>query len=104
MNETALTEEAIRAVLTEIIDPEVGVNIVDLGLIYQIHILDKRRVSVEMTMTSPACPLSAYLMDSVKMMLLQRLKQLDSVAVQLVWEPPWTPAMMSEAAKEQLGW
>jgi metal-sulfur cluster biosynthetic enzyme len=100
--ETA-TEKDVLRVLRQVNDPEVGVNIVDLGLIYSTDI-SGRRVRIAMTMTTPACPMHSYLTEEVRAVLLDELEGLDAVEVQLVWEPPWSPAMISEAGKRQLGW
>src|SRR5437763_7940069 len=87
-------------------DPEIPVNIVDLGLIYDCHLapLDAStyRVDVKMTLTAPGCGMGPMLAQDVQNKLLG-LEGVDVVAVELVWEPPWNQAMMSEAAKLQLG-
>lgn len=94
---TALTE-ALRTV----IDPELGVNIVDLGLVYG---ADMRSgvAEVVITTTTPACPLGPYLSDAIRWALLEIDGVLD-VDIEVTYEPRWTPHMMSEAAKAQLGW
>ncbi len=76
---------------------------VDLGLVYGIHV-EGDAVRVEMTMTTPACPLGDYLEGEVRRAVHRRAPDAASVLVELVWDPPWTPARMSEAAKQQLGW
>ena len=94
---------AIREALREVIDPEVGVNIVDLGLVYRVE-LGPRRLLVEITMTSPACPMGALVCDEV-LAVAQEVAPVDMpVEVALVWESPWSPAMMSDAAREVLRW
>jgi len=93
----------IEKALKGVIDPEVGVNIVDLGLVYDYRI-EADRVVVVMTMTTPACPLGGYLMDEVRETLLREVPGVGEVAVDLVWEPAWEPSMMSEEARRQLGW
>jgi len=103
MNSEIPREEAIREALRQVIDPEVGVNIVDLGLICTIH-TGAGRIHVRMTMTTPACPLGPYLMDSVTEAVKRCAPDTEDVEVELVWDPPWEPAMMSEDAKKQLGW
>jgi metal-sulfur cluster biosynthetic enzyme len=96
-----MTEHDVRETLREVIDPEIGVNIVDLGLVYDIAI-DDGDVFVTMTMTSPACPLRDYLQDLVESTVTSRLPSAHRVAVEIVSEPPWTEAMMSDAARRQL--
>lgn len=98
-----LTKDDVLAALREVIDPELGINIVDLGLVYGAQISDGG-VSIKMTMTTPACPLHSYVERSVQEVMRMRLPELKSVTVDLVWEPPWNPTMMSTEAKHQLGW
>lgn len=83
--------EALRAV----IDPEVGINIVDLGLIYDVRV-EGGRVEIDLTMTTPACPLSGYIIRQIERAL-GPVPGLASAGVELVWSPPWSPAMMDEA-------
>lgn len=96
-----LTTEKIREMLKEVIDPELGVNIVDLGLVYDIKNEDGH-VYVEMTLTTPGCPLHDTLTHAVKKCL-SKDPSIASVDVNVVWNPPWNPHMMSENAKKQLG-
>jgi metal-sulfur cluster biosynthetic enzyme len=96
-----MTEHDVREALREVIDPEIGVNIVDLGLVYRIA-MDNGDVFVTMTMTSPACPLRDYLQDLVESTVTSRLATARRVVVEIVSEPPWTEAMMSDAARRQL--
>jgi len=93
----------VLEMLHSVIDPELGVNIVDLGLVYDVTIAADGSVDVEMTLTTPGCPLGGFLDDQIRACLAQ-LSQVRGVAVRLVWEPPWDPTAMSEAAREQLGW
>lgn len=102
-NKTNLGEQQIREALLGVIDPEVGINIVDLGLVYGIHI-DGPRVRVTMTMTSPACPLSEKIKRDINDRLMEHCRCINQVEVDLVWDPPWDPEKMSDAAKEALGW
>lgn len=90
--------QALRAV----IDPELGVNIVDLGLVYALELVDGR-ADVVLTMTTPACPLSAVIEDQVKDALYEADPALSEVRVAVVFEPAWSPAMMSDTARRQLG-
>jgi len=98
-----LTPSLVRGMLRTVIDPELGVNIVDLGLVYSIATEPQGLVAIEMTLTTPGCPLGGFLDDQIRACLAQ-LPQVSDVRVELVWEPPWDPAAMSDAAKEQLGW
>jgi metal-sulfur cluster biosynthetic enzyme len=88
--------------LYEVIDPEIGVNIVDLGLIFEVKLAD-RLADVRMTLTTPGCPLSAYMDDAIRHTL-TRLPEVDDTHMNLVWEPAWGPHMMTDVAKRQLGW
>jgi probable FeS assembly SUF system protein SufT len=87
-------------------DPEIPVNVVDLGLIYDCHIepmaANSYRVGVKMTLTAPGCGMGPVLQQDVQNKLLS-LESVDDVAVELVWDPPWNQSMLSEAAKLQLG-
>ena len=101
-----LTEDAVREQLKKVIDPELFVNIIDLGLVYVVNIDasdDKpANVTIEMTMTSPACPAGPQLIGQSK----QVVSQMDGVGeveVKIVMDPPWTPDRMTEDAKDQLG-
>lgn len=95
--------EQIRAALEQVVDPEVGVNIVDLGLVYDIEsACDGWRIAL--TMTSPACPMGQVILDDVHTVIAAALPIGTPVAIDLVWEPPWEPAMMSDAARDLLGW
>jgi metal-sulfur cluster biosynthetic enzyme/nitrite reductase/ring-hydroxylating ferredoxin subunit len=103
-----LCEDTVREVLKEVKDPELFVNIVDLGLIYGVTIgpaaadAAKHDVSVDMTMTSPACPAGPQLIADTKRALAQR-PDVAAVEVRIVMDPPWTPDRMTEAARDQLG-
>lgn len=96
------TDDDIREALRQIVDPEIGINIVDLGLVYETNIDDQGLVSITMTLTSPGCPLSGYIGTAVESAVadLDGVKEVD---VDIVWTPPWGPAMMSEDAKLELG-
>lgn len=98
-----LRPELVRSLLRTVIDPELGVNIVDLGLVYDIATDGGGTVRIEMTLTTPGCPLGGFLDDQIRACL-TALPQVRDVRVELVWEPPWEPRAMSDAAKEQLGW
>ena len=96
-----MTEASVREALREVIDPELGVNIVDLGLVYRVDVDDHSAI-VTMTMTSPACPLRDYLQDLVESSVTSRVPDAQRVIVEIVTEPPWTEEMMSDAARRQL--
>lgn len=96
------TTDVVREVLQErVFDPELGMNVVDLGLIYDVQV-GADSISVDMTLTSPGCPLAGTLAAQVEEVLRQAFEGYD-VEVSLVWEPPWTPEMMSEEARRQFG-
>ncbi|HHE48115.1 MAG TPA: metal-sulfur cluster assembly factor [Candidatus Acetothermia bacterium] len=96
------TSDAVREVLRErVIDPELGINIVDLGLIYDVEI-SGGQISVDMTLTTPGCPLAGTLAAQVEEVLRQAFPGFD-VEVSLVWEPRWTPELMSEEARRHFG-
>ena len=96
-------ENAIRDALRRVIDPEVGVNIVDLGLVYRISAAPDG-VRVEMTMTSQACPMGDMVLDEAYAAVGALLDDATPLDVALVWEPPWQPEMMSASARQTLGW
>lgn len=96
-----VSETAVRDALREVIDPELGINIVDLGLVYGIDV-DGSRVRVAMTMTSPACPLGDYLKELVDSTVKGSIAEVNEVEIRLVWEPPWNADMMSADAQQQL--
>lgn len=98
-----MTEEQILESLKQVLDPEVGVNIVDLGLIYKVEIKPDE-VYIQLTMTSPACPLHGVITREMDKVLRQSFPDLGPMTIELVWEPPWSPDMMCVTAKKQLGW
>jgi len=97
------TSSEILEALRGVVDPEMGINIVDLGLVYDTGAQDGA-VHVTMTMTPAACPLGESLADEAAAVIRQRVRGVKSVSVQLVWDPTWQPSMMSASAREQLGW
>jgi len=100
---TETIETRVIAELRNIYDPEIPVNIYDLGLIYGLDIDEaKGTVRVRMTLTAPACPVAESLPETVDYVVRQ-VEGISDVGVELVWEPPWSQAMMSEAARLQLG-
>ena len=95
-----LTEKVI-AEIKKIYDPEIPVNIYELGLIYDIKTDDKNNVKVNMTLTTPNCPVAESLPKEVKDSIME-IKEVNKVDLELVWDPPWDKSMMSEAAKLEL--
>ena len=91
----------IIAEIKKIYDPEIPVNIYQLGLIYKIEISDEKKVNIEMTLTSPNCPVAESLPKMVKDNIL-KIEKVSDVDLKLVWSPPWTKDMMSEEAKLEL--
>ena len=102
----SISEDAVREELKKVVDPELFVNIVDLGLIYVIELDEtddqKTNVKVEMTMTSPACPAGPQLIGQSKQVV-TLMEGVGEVEVKIVMDPPWTPDRMTEDAKDQLG-
>ena len=96
-----VTKEQVYEALHECFDPEIPVNIVDLGLVYDVEVKDEH-VAVKMTLTAPGCGMGSMIANDAR----QRILLLDDVVeatVDLVWDPPWNPSMISEAAKQKLG-
>jgi len=98
-----VSPEAVRAALREVVDPEVGVNVVDLGLVYEVTV-EGDTISVDLAMTSAACPLGSHLKGEAEAAIRRHLPAATRVEVALVDEPPWTPERMNEAARAALGW
>ncbi len=96
-----VTEEEVMSALSKVMDPELGISLVDLGLIYGVEITETK-VGVKMTFTTPACPMVHFLVSSVEDAV-KKVEGVSEVEVQLVWDPPWTPDKMSDAGKEKLG-
>jgi FeS assembly SUF system protein len=103
MNETVTTlRDQVEGVLRTVYDPEIPVNIFDLGLVYEINIGDRGEVKITMTLTAPACPAAGEIIHDVQ----QKVESLEGVVdcdVRLTFDPPWTKDMMSEEAKLELG-
>lgn len=97
-----LTEEKVLEALKNVIDPEIGIDVVNLGLIYSVDIKEGD-VAVKMTMTTPGCPLYATLTQNAENVI-KSLEGVKSAKVDLVWDPPWRPEMMSDEAKQKLGY
>jgi metal-sulfur cluster biosynthetic enzyme len=101
MNPPIITEAAVLDALRGVIDPELGCNLVDLGLIYNVTILGSK-VSVTMTLTTPGCPMHESLCAGVQAALLN-LAGVEEAEVELVWDPPWHPSMMTDVGRAQTG-
>jgi FeS assembly SUF system protein len=95
-------EEQIVKMLKTVYDPEIPVNIYDLGLIYGVDVDDKKNVTLTMTLTAPGCPLADFIVEDVKMKI-ESIKEINTVEVKLVFEPEWHKDLMSEEAKLELG-
>jgi metal-sulfur cluster biosynthetic enzyme len=102
-----ITEDMVRAALKNVIDPEIGLDIVNLGLVYRVDVLEEgRKVDIDMTLTTPACPAGPQILDQAKrevQALGEVYKSLEDVRINLVWTPFWNPSLMSEEARDELG-
>jgi metal-sulfur cluster biosynthetic enzyme len=96
-------EDTVREALRAVMDPEAGMNVVDLGLVYGIE-TDADGVRVEITMTSAACPMADAILDEARGAIEASLPAGTPVEVALVWDPPWTPERMSGFARDFFGW
>jgi metal-sulfur cluster biosynthetic enzyme len=96
-----MTDTDVRHALRDVVDPELGINIVDLGLVYGIDVAGGS-VRITMTMTTPACPLRDYIQDLVESTVMSRFSDVDKVTVDIVSDPPWTEDLMSDAARQLL--
>ena len=101
-----ISEDDVREALKQVVDPELYVNVVDLGLVYSVQIEETSEnmsnVSIEMTLTSPMCPAGPQILGQSKAVL-ERLDHVGEVDVQFVMSPPWTPDRMTEEGKDQVG-
>jgi metal-sulfur cluster biosynthetic enzyme len=98
-----MNREQILDTLKSVFDPEVGVNIVDLGLVYKVD-LQPEELKIQITMTSPACPLHGVITRNIDKVLRQAFPGLGRMTIEVIWDPPWSPDRMSAAARQQLGW
>lgn len=101
MQTKEISKDQVIDVLRTVIDPEIGINIVDLGLVYDISIKE-REIDITMTLTTPGCPMHGSITDWVQRIITMTFPG-STVNVNLVWEPKWTPEKMSDEAKQQLG-
>jgi metal-sulfur cluster biosynthetic enzyme len=95
--------DAVRDALRRVVDPEAGINIVDLGLVYDI-VLEGETLRIDLTMTSPACPMGEMIVDNVHSELASLLPPQFVLDVRIVWEPPWSPEKMTDSARQHFGW
>lgn len=101
-----LSEASVYAALRQVHDPELGINVVDLGLVYEVAVQpreDKSDIYVKMTMTSPACPAGPELVRDARDVLQALGDDVGNVTVEVVLDPPWTPDRMSEEGRDELG-
>ena len=101
-NEFLETEEEIVRVLKTVYDPEIPVNIYDLGLIYKVDIDDDKNVAIDMTFTAPSCPMADFIIEDVRQKV-ESVNGVKSAFINLVFEPEWNKDMMTEEAKLELG-
>ena len=101
-NENTTIEEKIVKMLRTVYDPEIPVNVYDLGLIYNVEVDEEKNVKIEMTLTAPNCPAADFIVEDVRMKI-ESIEDVKSVDIQLVFEPEWDKDMMSEEAKLELG-
>ena len=95
------TSDEMREALKDVFDPELGYNIVDLGLVYEVELIDRLAVII-MTMTTPGCPASDMIQGGVRQRL-EEMEGIDEIEINLVWDPPWSAQAMSPIAKEHFG-
>lgn len=97
-----VTPEVIRKALRQVKDPELGLNIVDIGLVYDIEVSEQGDANVKMTLTSPGCPSGAEIMEDARLVV-EQVEGVNSAAIELVWEPYWTPERMDPRVRAFLG-
>lgn len=101
-----LNEDTVLEAMKQVYDPEIGVNIVDLGLVYGVEVDDEDNVDVTMTLTSMGCPLGPVIIQDIQRTVSELdgvMGNVNDVRVSIVWSPPWSPEMMTEDAKDELG-
>ncbi|NOX62317.1 MAG: metal-sulfur cluster assembly factor [Chloroflexi bacterium] len=98
------TEEQVREVLKTVKDPELMLDIINLGLVYEIKIDEaENKIEVDMTLTSPGCPVGPQIINQAHRAIMQQFPEVEDVQINLVWVPFWNPDMMSDEAKDALG-
>ena len=100
--DTTALKECVETALRSVYDPEIPVNIYDLGLIYRVEVSDTGVIDIDMTLTAPGCPVAQTFPGEVEARVME-VRGVSDARVELVWEPPWTPDRMTEAAKLELG-
>lgn len=103
MQSGVITEETVWDALRHVDDPEVGMNIVDLGLVYGVEVLPNR-LHVDLTMTTPACPMGEMILEDAQQALQALVPAGVEIELNLVWDPPWSPDRMSADARAHFGW
>jgi metal-sulfur cluster biosynthetic enzyme len=98
-----MENEDILTALKDVFDPELGVNIVDLGLVYRAQ-WTREGIVVEMTLTTPTCPIGDMMADQAEAALRRRFPDAASIRIHLQWDPPWSPELMNDEARRSLGW
>jgi metal-sulfur cluster biosynthetic enzyme len=96
-----LTKDDVMNALSEVYDPEIPISIVDMGLIYRVDVDDNNNVDVDMTMTTRGCPMHSMITQQAQKRI-EKMKSVGNVKVNLVWDPPWTPELVSQKIKEQM--
>src|SRR5512138_453696 len=99
---SAPTPDAVRKALRAVKDPELNLNIIDIGLVYDVEVSDPGRVRVKMTLTSPGCPAGTEILDDVRRVVTD-MEGVEAVDVELVWDPYWTPEKMDPRVRAFLG-
>ncbi|NJE08550.1 metal-sulfur cluster assembly factor [Thermococcus sp. M39] len=102
VEEVKLSKELILEKLKEVVDPEIGIDVVNLGLIYEVDIRPDNTVYVKMTVTTPGCPLTMWLLKAVEEKILE-IPGVKDAEIELTFDPPWTPDRISEEYKKKLG-
>jgi len=97
-----VTADSVRKALRAVKDPELGLNIIDLGLVYEVEVSDAADVVVKMTLTSPGCPAGPEIMEDARLVV-QQMEGVNSATIELVWEPYWTPEKMDPRVRAFLG-
>jgi metal-sulfur cluster biosynthetic enzyme len=101
---TTATVEGVREIIrANVVDPEIGMNIVDLGLVYDIKVPEGKSAEIEMTLTSPGCPIGPQIISAVQTYVKRTYPDLDAINIHIVWNPMWSPDMMTQEAKDMLG-
>ena len=98
-----MSDQQILLALKDVVDPELGVNIVDLGLVYRADWTGEG-IEVAMTMTTPTCPIGEMLVEQAESALRRRFPETPSIRVDLLWDPPWSPELITDEGRRALGW